>query len=121
MISPYHLGGQHLAQAAISPLVAQLVDNDSQEKSALLMREAVVEAGSRVVGVTLAESDLPHTVGVLVVAVRVADEDEMRINPGARFVPQAGDVLIGLGNCDDLLRFVETVAPKVSRETYSLQ
>ncbi|NPV27101.1 MAG: TrkA family potassium uptake protein [Firmicutes bacterium] len=61
-----------------------------------------LQAPKKVVGLSLGEADLRARFGVVVLAIR--REKEIIVSPGASDVIQGGDILVVLGNNDDLVK-----------------
>lgn len=117
-VSPYALGAQRLAEAALSPHIAELFAGLAGAGN-LLLREAELEAASPLCGATLRESGLRQQANVMVVAHKPAG-GAMTVNPSADTPLGAGDILIAFGDTDDLNRFVELAAPAASAELRAL-
>lgn len=116
-ISPYALGAQRLAQAALSPHIAELFrQTGAAGEAALMLREAELEPGSELCGASLRESAIRQRTNVMIAAHRPAGAPEMVVNPPADTVLAAGDVLIAFGRLADLNRFVALVSPAATRE-----
>lgn len=117
VVSPYELGAQRLATAAVSPLVAELMAGYGEgDESALVMREAAVEAESALCGKSLREAGLREYCGVLVAALKEAGGGQLVISPDPDRLLTAGDILIGLGLYPNMARFSELVAPRATSE-----
>lgn len=104
VISPYILGGRSMAAHALRPSVMDFLDvlvhSDDMD---MWLEELVITPGSPLDGVQLGSADLRGTVGVTVLAVRIAN-GQMCVNPRADVVLHAGDTLIVLGSRADLER-----------------
>jgi len=121
VVSPYDLGAQRLATAAISPHVAELMAGYGYgDEAALVMREAVLEAESPVCGKRLRDAGLRESTGVLVAALKEGASGKLAISPDPDYLLGAGDVLIGFGLFPNMCRFVALVGPRAARETAAL-
>jgi voltage-gated potassium channel len=68
------------------------------------MTEVPVGDGSVVVGKTLEESEIRQKYGLIIVAVK-KDSGKMVFNPAASYVIEKSDILIALGEDDNVMRF----------------
>lgn len=101
VVSPYLIGGARVAQAVLRPNVVDFLELATRgEHLELNIEEAVVRAGSRLAGQSLASSQPDHQ-RVIVVAVKQA-AGKMLFNPDPQHVLSPGDVLIMLGGRRDL-------------------
>jgi len=120
-VSPYDLGAHRLAMAAVSPSVAELMAGWGESHEAgLVVREAVVENGSRVCDRALRDSGLRQETGVLVAAVKAAGDGKLMISPDPDYTLRAGDVVIGFGLYPNMAHFMEWIAPTAARELSGL-
>jgi voltage-gated potassium channel len=102
VISPYLIGGQHLAQTAIRPAVVDFVElATSSEHLELTMEEITIEGGSPLASHTILEANLRQRFGVIVVAIQRKDRS-MTFNPEPEARIEAGDKLVVLGRNDSL-------------------
>ncbi len=116
VVSPYHLGGMHMARALTRPTVLDFVELLALKQSVeLLMEEVVVPADSGVIGSTIHDLDIRNRFGVIVVAVKRASGD-MILNPGVEYEIRAKDVLVALGETDKLEKFADYLAGAEARE-----
>lgn len=110
VISPYTIGGMRIVQALLRPTVYDFVDIATQRGGLELMfEEMAIGSGSRLDGVSVKDSDIRKHFDVIVIAIKKAD-GAMVFNPGPDSVMHGGDVLICLGNHDQLQRLAATLA-----------
>ncbi|MFO7608403.1 MAG: TrkA C-terminal domain-containing protein, partial [Candidatus Krumholzibacteriia bacterium] len=110
VISPYTIGGMRIVQALLRPTVYDFVDIATQRGGLELMfEEMAIGSGSRLDGVSVKDSDIRKRFDVIVIAIKKAD-GAMVFNPGPDSVMHGGDVLICLGNHDQLQRLAATLA-----------
>lgn len=102
VISPYQIGGQHMAQLALRPAVVEFVQlATSSEFLELSMEQIEVRADGPLVGQTIVGANLRQRFGVIVVGIRRAS-GRMEFNPPPDAGMQAGDFLVVLGPSDRL-------------------
>ena len=102
VISPYHIGGQQLAQTALRPAVVDFVQlATTSENLELNMEQVHIGVGSALHGRSLVEAGLRQRFGVVVVAIRRAD-GHMDFNPPPETIMRAGDDLVVLGRAANL-------------------
>ena len=110
VVSPYVIGGFRVAQAVLQPTVVDFIDLATRtEHLELQIEESRIAAGSPLAGATLRDSRLRQERGIIIVAIKKAT-GEMLYNPPADAVMEAGDILITLGNrqqVDQLDRLAE--------------
>lgn len=96
VVSPYVMGAQRMAALAIRPVAVDLLDTVLQgENIDLMIEELLVPAGSRLLGMTLADSGL-RSVGASVLAIRKRS-GQLRINPPETQVLEGDDLLVAIG------------------------
>jgi voltage-gated potassium channel len=109
VISPYHIGGQQMAQTALRPAVVDFVQiATSSENVELNMEQVHIGEGSPLAGRSLIDAALRQKYGVVVVGIRRAD-GKMEFNPEPETSMKAGDDLVVLGRAESL-RELETAA-----------
>lgn len=104
VISPYAIGGMRLVQALLRPTVHDFVDMASQSGGLdLMFEEVAIHEGSRLDGLTLGASDIRQNYNVIVVGIKKRS-GRMVFNPGPDAAVAGGDVLVALGDKDQLQR-----------------
>jgi voltage-gated potassium channel len=102
VISPYQIGGLHMAQLALRPAVVEFVQlATSSEFLELSMEQIEVRADGPLVGQTIVGANLRQRFGVIVVGIRRAS-GRMEFNPPPDAGMEAGDFLVVLGPNDRL-------------------
>ena len=102
VISPYQIGGLHMAQLALRPAVVEFVQlATSSEFMDLSMEQVEVRADGPLVGQTIVGANLRQGFGVIVVGIRRAS-GRMEFNPASDARMEAGDSLVLLGTTDQL-------------------
>lgn len=104
VISPYAIGGMRLVQALLRPTVYDFVDIATASSGLELMFEELeILAGSPLDGRALKDSGIRSQFDVIVIGIK-KPSGEMGFNPGPEVLLQVGDVLIMLGDKDQLVR-----------------
>ncbi len=102
VISPYHIGGVHLAQTALRPAVVDFVQiATSSENLELAMEQIRIEDRSALAGQTLVRANLRQKYGVIVVGIKRSD-GQMEFNPAPDGEMCVGDDLVVLGRPESL-------------------
>jgi voltage-gated potassium channel len=97
VVSPYTIGGVRMAQAVLRPTVVDFLELATRtEHLALQIEEVKIQAGSRLAGTTLRDSQVRQDLGIVIVAIKKAS-GEMRFNPPPDAAMEADDILITLG------------------------
>jgi voltage-gated potassium channel len=102
VISPYAIGARRMAQIIVRPTVMDFIDLAMQAgELGLRMEELLVSDNAFFVDKTLMESGLRKKYDVIVVAIKRGDEP-MMFNPKPNARIQPGDILIVLGDCNQI-------------------
>jgi voltage-gated potassium channel len=102
VVSPYLIGGKRMAQMLIKPTVTDFIDIAMMNnKLDLLMEEAKIRPGSRLIGKNLVESNLRQDYGVIIVAIK-KKIGQMIFNPRPSERLDAEDILVVLGKKEDM-------------------
>jgi voltage-gated potassium channel len=102
VISPYTIGGMRMVQALIRPTVYDFVEVVTQSSGLdLMFEELSVGDGSAMAEVEIKNSGIRERFNVIIIAVKKAS-GRMVFNPGPDYFLEASDVLITLGNRDQL-------------------
>ena len=113
VISPYQIGGLHMAQLALRPAVVEFVQlATSSEFLELSMEQIEVRADGPLVGQTIVGANLRQRFGVIVVGIRRAS-GRMEFNPPPDAGMGAGDFLVVLGPNDRLGELARHAAAQV--------
>jgi voltage-gated potassium channel len=104
VVSPYVIGGQRVALAVLRPAVMDFIELATRkEHMELQIEEAAVLAGSRLAGLSLKDTQIRKDLGIIIVSIKKPD-GKMIFNPPPETVISPGDVLITLGNRQQLDR-----------------
>ncbi len=102
VVSPSAIGGLRMISELIRPTTTSFLDNMLRDKTNVRFGELTLNAGSELIGMTLAQAGLRERADVLVVAVRRVGDDGFTYNPRANFVLTAGCVLVVMGPSADI-------------------
>ncbi len=104
VISPYLIGGRHMANIILKPSVVDFIElaTGEQEDIHIQMEGFKVKPTSSLIGTTLRESPIRKGLGLIVVAIKDL-EGRMCFNPPADFLITPGAVLICIGDQEALL------------------
>lgn len=102
VVSPYETAGNRVIQAALKPTIMEFMELATPRVQLQLSLEEVrVEAESPLDGLSLAESEIRRRCGVIIVAIK-RGSGEMVFNPHPSEAIQNGDLLVALGEGEDL-------------------
>lgn len=111
VVSPYQIGGRRMASVALRPSVVSFLDVVmSHGEATLRVEEVPVNPASSLVGRQVREADIGQKVGAIVLGIHGAEGFCHLSTSGATLFTtaiQAGDVLIVLGNEDQIGRLRE--------------
>lgn len=109
VVSPNLTGGMRMAAMLLRPEVVSFLDVVTRGDGLTLRLEEVrIHSGSPLAGQTLAEARIPQKTGLIVIAIRHLDprgnEGPWSYNPGPQEKIRIGDVMIVLGNSEQITR-----------------
>ncbi len=96
IVSPYQMGGLHIAQTALRPAVVDFLQLASSGNLELAMEQVRVEGRSSLAGTSIITANLRQRYGVVVIGILRAD-GRMEFNPEPNTQILAGDHLVVLG------------------------
>jgi voltage-gated potassium channel len=109
VLSPYQVGAQQIAQAALRPAVLDFVQlATSGEGPELGIEQVHLTAASPLCGQSILAAKLRQRIGVVVVGIRRAN-GRMEFNPAPEAVMAAEDQLVVMGSLESLNK-LEAVA-----------
>ncbi len=97
VVSPNYIGGLRMVSEMLRPQVVRFLDEMRRDKSKTRIDEVIVSEKSAFDGRSLREIDIRKSTDVLVLAVRVPEQEGYTYNPGADFVVKSGMTLVVLG------------------------
>lgn len=104
VISPYNLAGRRMAQLALRPNVVEFLEFVMHDQELeLWLEEVTIAIGSGLDGSTIADTSVRRETGVNIVALRQRTGKLMGV-PSPDTVLAAGDILVVLGNRENLAR-----------------
>lgn len=104
VVSPVLIGSHRMAQAALSPAVADFLELTTMTENLDLNFDQIwIAAGSRLDGVMLKDSGIRSQYEVMIVAI-TPEGGKMIFSPGGDHKLRAGDLLIAIGTRDGLAR-----------------
>lgn len=107
VVSPVLIGSHRMAQAALSPAVADFLESTTKTEGLDLNFEQIhISEDSPLNGVKLKDSGIRSEHNAMVVAVTPRG-GQMSFNPSGDHVLTAGDLLIAIGNRKGLAKLVE--------------
>lgn len=102
VVSPYSIGGRHMANTLIRPHVTEFLDVVTLNSGlALFLEECALQADSPLVGQSVIEANIRARTGVTLVALRRGSSGET-LSPDGGAKLAAGDELIALGTREQL-------------------
>jgi len=105
VVSPYQIGGTHIAQALLRPTVVDFIELATRtEYLELQLEEIRIGPGSALAGRALRDSGLRTDLKLIVVAIKKVS-GKMIFNPEPDALIEAGDTLVTIGSCEQLQRF----------------
>jgi voltage-gated potassium channel len=111
VVSPYLMGAHRIAQTILRPTVTDFLELTLMEKSRdIQMEEVPVHPSSRLIDVALQDSGIRQDLDLIIVAVR-KPEGEMLFNPSSQTKLQGGDMVVAIGEKQNLERFEKMLNP----------
>ena len=110
-LSPYVVGGRHLASLAAQPLIVDFLDIVTHGKRGIEFRleELVVPVASPLANQTIGELKIADTTGAMILAI-LSEEGRADTTPSAKDKIHSGDTLIILGTREQISRLETLVA-----------
>jgi len=110
VISPYVIGGMRIVQALLRPTVSDFLEIATRSGGLdLMFEELAIGSDSPLNGVALKDSGIRKSYDVVVIAIK-KHTGEMVFNPGPESVLHNGDMLVALGDKDQLDRMRTSLA-----------
>ncbi len=102
VISPYRMAGHRMAELALRPAVADVLDTLRHGESDIGLEELIVPPGCPAIGRGLEDAGLLSPGGARLLALRRQD-GTLHVNPNGSLQLQEGDLLVALGSEEQLL------------------
>ncbi len=110
VILPDLIGALRMASLVIRPNVVSFLDiMTGTGEVTLNLEEVEIPAGSWLIGKTLGDAKIPSKTGLIVIAVKKEGEDKFKFNPLSSEKINSNDVLVVLGNDEQISRLREYV------------
>ena len=104
-VSPNEIGGNRMAGLVVKPSVISFLDTITRAGEMVLdLESATICKGSKMEGKMLREVKIPEETGLIVLAIRKNMCKEFSFNPNSEELLELGDVLIVLGENDQVER-----------------
>ncbi len=104
VVSPYDIGARSMANTLLRPTVIDFIELAMHNRSLdLQMEELTVGEHSEIKDLTLMESAIRKNYDLIVVAIKKGS-GEMIFNPSSQAKIQVGDILVALGDRENLSR-----------------
>ncbi|MEO1069999.1 MAG: potassium channel protein [Cyanobacteria bacterium J06638_6] len=112
VVSPYITGGKRMAAAAVRPQVVDFLDGilTGAERTVYVEEFLLLPESCPIVGKTLAEAQLGRQSGALILAIR-RDDGVLIFGPTADTRLYPGDMVISMGNTDQLRLLSQIISP----------
>jgi len=113
VVSPYQIGGQHMANIVVRPQVTDFFDVVTLKGGEeLWIEDVVISERSPLAGNSVGEADIRRRTGVTLVALYRQHEGGNTV-PNAETRLEAGDQLLVLGTRDQLAALEKMTSPRV--------
>src|SRR6476469_1748551 len=103
VVAPTIIGGHRMAMALTKPAVDDFIGSITANKLELAFEQLEVDAGSTLVGQKLSETNIRSELDIVVVSIRRSG-GEILFNPSGEATIQNGDILIGIGHAESLMK-----------------
>lgn len=107
-LSPYVQGGRRIANMLTTPHALEFLENAIGGNDNIRLGEIEVRANSKVAGHSLLEAGITRDLGVIIIGIR-RTSGKLEFNPAADEVLGEGDILIGIGNTEQIERLRKLV------------
>ncbi|MDN6162222.1 MAG: potassium channel protein [Atopostipes sp.] len=97
-ISPNEIGGSRMASLMIRPNVMSFLDVITRAGDVILdLEEVEIHAGSDLINKELKESQIPQKTGLIILAIKKRESEDLSFNPSSSEKLEKGDAMIVLG------------------------
>ena len=112
VVSPADLAGRRLAEEMLQPAPAGFFDRLGQDGGEAVVRleEVVVEPQSSLAYQTLGQAQIPHKIGLIIIAIKKQNQSAFICNPAADRILDPGDVLITVGDIRRIIKLRQLAA-----------
>ncbi|MHC4870379.1 MAG: potassium channel family protein [Planctomycetota bacterium] len=109
VVCPTRIGGLRMISEMLRPTVTNFLDTMMSDRRMIRIEEAIVEAGSKLAGLTLAEANISAVSDVNVIATRLSNDDDFTYNPRGNTKLDEGTTLVVLGPSDDITKLKKLI------------
>jgi voltage-gated potassium channel len=106
VVAPTIIGGHRMAMALTKPAVGDFLDSLTANDLELGFEQLEVEAGSRLIGRQLSETNIRSELDIVIVSIR-RSHGEIVFNPSGEAKIETGDMLIAIGKGEALAKLNE--------------
>lgn len=106
VVAPTIIGGHRMAMALTKPAVGDFLDSLTANDLELGFEQLEVEAGSKLIGRKLSETNIRSELDIVIVSIR-RSHGEIVFNPSGDAKIETGDMLIAIGRADALAKLNE--------------
>ena len=106
VVAPTIIGGHRMAMALTKPAVGDFLDSLTANDLELGFEQLEVEAGSKLVGRKLSETNIRSELDIVIVSIR-RSHGEIVFNPSGDAKIETGDMLIAIGRGEALAKLTE--------------
>lgn len=106
VVAPTIIGSHRMAQALLTPAVADFMDSITAENLDLKFEQLEIAPASPYAGQKIGETNIRSELNIVIVAIRHL-KGEMEINPSGDAIVEVGDVLVAIGRTESLLKLNE--------------
>lgn len=106
VVAPTIIGGHRMAMALTKPAVGDFLDSLTANDLELGFEQLEVEAGSKLVGYKLSETNIRSELDIVIVSIR-RSHGEIVFNPTGDAKIETGDMLIAIGRAEALEKLTE--------------
>ena len=111
VVSPFDVGARRMAHAILRPNVIRFLELAfADEGTDINLEELKVAASSKLVDVTLRDSEIRNTYNLIILSI-VKEDGTMLFNPSADSSIRAGDTVIAVESQDSLMKLGEVLNP----------
>jgi len=112
VINPYDAGGHAMAQVLLKPSAVELIELTTNGAGiGLEIDEIIIGATSRLIGKTIETSNIRNNYNVLIAGIKGID-GKLKLNPSPDEVISEGDILIALGEPDQITKLEKIESEK---------
>lgn len=97
-ISPNEIGGSRMASLMLRPHVISFLDVITKAGDVILdLEEVHIRLGSLLIDKSLVEAKIPEKTGLIVLAIKKGNSEELSFNPSSYEILEEGDIMVVLG------------------------